>query len=275
MSTEQIEKIDEDVKAAERPLSLEIIPVEHIRFRLVMDIPNSSLDPALEQAYTFDDGGNCKTAKSDLFGANGIHQSMKLHGSRKTHQLDLATENCKLESIIEQYNESNLQLKSQLADLKTTGSKSEAMLSSFQSFFEELKLKQFSMLLSESSKDANSTKEVFPEVKFVVDKICDAIQSKEEHYMRESLREFSDLLVQSRIKIKELEQHNSALEIELFNTKRNQELLEFELKDIMNTVQDMCDPEIQNQPVNFYQLKVDLRNKLKQASSSQKIDEVS
>jgi hypothetical protein len=266
--------LDDDIKAAERPLTLEIIPVESIRFRLVMEIPNSTLDPVLEQAYTFDDGPNVKTTKStDIFGGNAAHPSMKLNPTRITQQFDLATENCKLESIIEQYNESNLQLKTQLTDLKAAGSKTEAMLSTFQTFFEELKNKQFNTFSRETSLDLQATREVFPEVKFVVDKICDAIQSKEENYMKESLREFSELLVLSRIKIRDLEIQNSSMELELFNTKRNLELLEFELKDIMHTVQGICDPEIQNQPVNLYQLKSELRNKLKQVSQ-QKLDEV-
>ena len=258
--------MDEDIKGAEKPLELEVIPVEAIRFRVIMDIPNSALDPALEQAYTFDDAPNAKTVKSDLMGGNTVHHSLRFNGTRKTLHMDLATENCKLESIIEQYNESNTQLKTQLAELKAAGSKCDSMLSSFQSFFEELKTKQFSVSAKDTLRTANTSTEIFPEVKFVVDKICDAIQAKEENYMRESLREFSDMLVQSRLKIRDLQNHNSALEVELYNTKRNLELLEFEMKDIMNAVQDICDPEMQNHPVNLYQLKIDLRNKLKQVA---------
>lgn len=258
--------MDEDIKGAEKPLELEVIPVEAIRFRVIMDIPNSALDPALEQAYTFDDAPNAKTAKSDLMGGNTVHHSLRFNGTRKTLHMDLATENCKLESIIEQYNESNTQLKTQLAELKAAGSKCDSMLSSFQSFFEELKTKQFSVSAKDTLRTANTSTEIFPEVKFVVDKICEAIQAKEENYMRESLREFSDMLVQSRLKIRDLQNHNSALEVELYNTKRNLELLEFEMKDIMNAVQDICDPEMQNHPVNLYQLKIDLRNKLKQVA---------
>ena len=258
--------MDEDIKGAEKPLELEVIPVEAIRFRVIMDIPNSALDPALEQAYTFDDAPNTKTVKSDLMGGNTVHHSLRFNGTRKTLHMDLATENCKLESIIEQYNESNTQLKTQLAELKAAGSKCDSMLSSFQSFFEELKTKQFSVSAKDTLRTANTSTEIFPEVKFVVDKICEAIQAKEENYMRESLREFSDMLVQSRLKIRDLQNHNSALEVELYNTKRNLELLEFEMKDIMNAVQDICDPEMQNHPVNLYQLKIDLRNKLKQVA---------
>lgn len=260
--------MDEDMKGAERPLDLEIIPAESIRFRVVMDIPNSVLDPALEQAYTFDDAQNAKTAKSELLGGNTVHQSLRFNATRKTLHMDLATENCKLESIIEQYNESNNQLKTQLAELKAAGSKADSMLSSFQSFFEELKSKQFSVTGKDSLRTAHTSTEVFPEVKFLVDKICDAIQAKEENYMRESLREFSDMLVQSRLKIKDLQNQNSSLELDLYNTKRNLQLLEFEMKDIMNTLQNVCDPEIQNQPVNLYQLKIELRNKLKQVAQA-------
>lgn len=258
--------MDEDIKGAEKPLELEVIPVEAIRFRVIMDIPNSALDPALEQAYTFDDAPNAKTVKSDLMGGNTVHHSLRLNGTRKTLHMDLATENCKLESIIEQYNESNTQLKTQLAALQAAGSKCDSMLSSFQSFFEELKTKQFSISAKDTLKTANPSPEIFPEVKFVVDKICEAIEAKEENYMRESLREFSDLLVQSRMKIRDLQSHNSSLEVELYNTKRNLELLEFEMKDIMNAVQNICDPDMQNQPVNLYQLKIELRNRLKQAT---------
>lgn len=246
LNKEQIEKLDEDIKMLEKPMSLEFVDTKDLRFRVVMDMAgqNHRIDGALFDAgtYTFDDNNN--TAASKRIGANLQRQTGQ--------NLDLISENCKLESIIEQYREENERLKGQFSEWRNANCKLIDIVAIIKSAFDEIKGKaenpnSFGSLANNS----------------IIHKVADALDCKEENYLRDSIKEFVQFIGLSTVRISELEASVKAKEEELAAVKKSHEMLDFELRDVMRTAQVICNPD-SDKPVNLYQMKLELRNKLKQ-----------
>ncbi len=245
LTKDQIEKLDEDIKLLEKPMSLELVEVKDLKFRLVLDFGSQQhrLDHALFDAgtYTFDDN-------------HAAGKKLPANLQRQTaHNLDLVSENCKLESIIEQYREENERLKAQFTQWKTTNCKLADLFAVLKAAFEDLRAR-LQAADSTAASPSNST---------AIHKVADAIDSREENYLRDSLREFVQLVCGSAARTAELEAAVRARDEELAGLRKSHELLDFELRDVMRTAQVICNPD-SDQPVNLYQMKLELRHKLRQ-----------
>lgn len=232
--------------------------ISAIKFRLVMDVHGQSKmdekddlhDLYGDHMYTFNGGEN-----TDSKPQNSAKSGRPIQNPRSSH-LDLVSENCKLESIVEQYRLTNDRLKAQLLDITENNSKADILVETVKSFFQEMKGKGFIGASFDLRDEPNSD---FIQLS---SKICEAIEGKESNYLKECLKEFSTLLCTSRQKNMQLEKDLSAISKTMESTRKHQEILEFELKDLMKAAQDICNPD-SDKPVNIYQLKMELRNRLK------------
>jgi hypothetical protein len=228
LTKEQIEKIDEDVKSLERPLSLESADLTNLRFRVVMDMGDSNYPNIGEEQLK-----RQRLCPKDL---------------------DLIAENSKLESIIEQYRTHNERLERQIEEIKTYQGSGSILISVFRGYLDDLKTR----LSAESQKLPNKLNDL----RSTLEKAMEAIDCKEEKYLKECLKEIGDQLVSSKYKLAEFEQSLKSSVIDIDKLKKERDLLQFQLDDVMRTAQVICNPE-QDQPVNLYMMKMELRNKLK------------
>lgn len=231
--------------------------ISNIKFRIVMDVHGQQRfeskdelqDLQGEQMYTFN--GESMEPVPD-FSAKSRQQG----GSKKSAHLDLVAENCKLESIIEQYRLTNERLKTQLLDIQENNSKADLLVETIKGFFLDIKRRGLTDKPLEH-KEENST-----ELVALASKISEAIEGKECNYLKECLKEFSSLVDNYKSKNNFLEKEVVNLNSKLDLAKRNQEVLEFEMKDVMKTAQEISNADT-DKPVNIYQMKKELRNRLK------------
>ena len=241
MTKEQIEKMDANIKMLDKPMSVDVVDTREMKFRVVVEREGSqirALDGALfdGDTYTFDD--------------NNGKQKLKYNArSTNPHSIDLISENCKLESIIEQYREENERLKVQMAEWRSSNGKVFDMMGIIRDGFEDIKMRIENSIVS------------FINIS-VISKLSDAIESKEENFLRESMKEFVHLISNAAMRINELESLLKSKEEDVLTLKKDNELLDFELKDVMRSAHMICNPDMDH-PVNLYQMKLELRNKLK------------
>ena len=249
LNQQQIERLDQEIKMFERPLALDCFELSDLKVRLRLDLgPACKLDDELfnEKTYTFDDQH---------------HEGNKRKGLSRNisaRQLDLAAENSKLESIIEQYRETNEKMKKQLLEIQGNGSKAEEMMAAIKNFFDDLKT-AYQQVPAATQRPASNGKS---DSLRLVEKLRGALESREENYFKECLKDFTLLLAESNLKIAGLEEKLLRFQEEQQLMVKNYETMEYEMKDVMRTARLICDPSI-DQPVNLYQLKMDLKNKLK------------
>jgi hypothetical protein len=161
-----------------------------------------------------------------------------------------------LESIIEQYRLTNDRLKAQLLDIQDNHSKSDVLVEAIKSFFVDVKTKSVGDQALEQREESSV------ELIHLASKITEAIDGKESNYLKESLKEFANLLSHYKQRNSQLEKEVIALTKALENSKKTQEFLEYEMKEVLKAAQEISNPNTEK-PVNVYQLKMELRNRLK------------
>lgn len=256
------------MKLLERPINLAMAAdISNIKFRLVMDLhgqPRQDSKDELQdlygdQMYTFNGDNNIEHTQGDHSAKSRTNNQTK-----RSANLDLVAENCKLESIIEQYRLTNDRLKHQVIETQENNSKADLLIETINGFFLDVSRRGHSEKLNEHSEQTNQ------EFVKLASKISEAIEGKECNFLKETLKEFSGLLESYRSKSIQLERENQSLITKLESLKKNQDLLEYEMKDIMKTAQDICNTE-NDKPVNIYQMKVDLRRRLKSMDRNQEV----
>lgn len=236
--------MDRDVKMVERVVPIEPVDIEDIKIRLVVENSASKRGHSKEKdksaefqdlndLYTFNDG-----------------QSLKRRTSNRDH-LNLTAENCKLESIIEQYRESNQRLKSELEEKCRNQGKSSDMMMIFKGFMEDIKTRLSMEMKEEKVEEGN-----------VLEKVVDAMEHFEENFFRESLKEWGTYLVTLKRRQAEMSSNVNQCMEENDRLRRQFDLIDYKLKDVLRTAQVICNPECE-QPVNLYMMKLELRNKIK------------
>lgn len=200
-----------------------------------------------DQLYTFN---NCEEKASKK------PQELKQEASqKKTAYLDLIAENCKLESIIEQYRLSNDRMKTQIKEMHQGTSQIDTLMDTLVAFFEELKV-------AEHQNDTKDEKSNQLSLTVLASKISDSLANKESSYLKDCLKEWSGLILSKEARCYQLEKELQTLHKVLEQSRKSQEILELEIKELMKAAQMICDPE-SDKPVNIYQLKRQLRCKLK------------
>lgn len=257
MSQEQIDRLAAEIKSLDRPLHVgDLTEIDNVKFRVVMDIhareriDRSDKDGTLnvlygDNVYTFSGGeGEIKEDQSAKSG----------HPLKKAAYLDLVAENCKLESIIEQCRMANDRMKSQLKEAEEGNGKSWLLVATVKDFFSELSIVD--------EKEETKLSKGTSNLKGLAGKISEAIDKKEAAYLKDCLKELSNIISTHQNQCKRLEKDLLITHRSLEQSKRNTEVIEAQNKELVQAAQTICDPD-SDKPVNLYQLKMQLRNKLK------------